>query len=595
MRFQVWNDGFQQVESTLDKPVELGRQKLDEPPPFNLIDEGSQYRCVIAHHAENTISRNQLRLSTDGSKLVVTNLNSRRGIELDPMGPLGPGESMAIDHPTGFRFLGFEIRVLGDIRYEMLPNQTLAPGQLSGLRDQIQSIQVAGKRVSDSILSQQKLIQWLSKAMLVFQDAATSPGFLNRAAEVVREIVDLSTAAVLIRHGDRWETRAISASDDSGDSWQPSRTIIDLVAREKRTFYNLLEETSGAQSLMGVKAIVASPILSGENEVIGVVYGDRRTRAGSQVEQVEAVLVEVLASGVAAGLARVAQEEKAIRARADFERSFGKELCRHLEQNPEMLEGRIEEITILFADVSGFSAASEKIGPAKTMAWIGQVMQVMHEIVTSNHGVVVDYVGDELIAMWGAPAPQDNHALLACRTALEIHDRLNEANQRDEFLLPAHVRTGINTGKAHVGDTGTRYRLKYGAMGDTVNLASRIQGATKFFGCPILIAGATRKQLDDSLVCRRLGKVKVVNIERPIDLYELRGSKSSENDCAGYEQALAWMESGDVDSASGLIQKLAKENPTDSPTQVLRMRIDQMKLRNPDDTDPDPVWELPNK
>ena len=310
---------------------------------------------------------------------------------------------------------------------------------------------------------------------------------------------------------------------------------------------------------------------------------------------VEAILVEVLATGVAAGLARVAQEEEAIRARADFQRSFGQELTRHLEENPQMLTGRVEEVSLMFCDVTGFSTASEKLGPARTMTWIGEVMRELHECVIENRGVVIDYVGDELIAMWGAPAPQSNHAELACRTAIAIAERLETANQENRFLMPAAVRTGINTGLAHVGDTGTKYRMKYGAMGDAVNLASRIQGATKYFGCETLIARETREQLDDDFNCRRIGKVKVVNIARPIELFELLSARTDDEVCNQYEKALECMESGEYDSATGLIRKLAEDFPADAPTQALRKRIDEIRTVEKEDESTDHIWELPNK
>lgn len=598
MRFQLWREQICEVEIEFDKSIELGRQEIDEPEPFQVIDRDDHWRCIIAQHTENTISRKQLKVSTDGVCLIITNLNPKRKFELEEIGDLAPGESISLELYSSFRFLDLEIRILGQVTYQSLPNQTLAPGQLSGLKNQIHSIQqIHEKSLSDSSLSQQKLIDWLSKAMLVFQDAATSPRFLKRAADVVREIVDLSTASVLIKSTDGWETRAISCPDLDDENWMPSRTILNLVESEKRTFFNLSEATSAAQSLVGVKAIVASPILSGDKDVIGILYGDRRSTVGSQVEEIEAVLVEVLATGVAAGLARVAQEEKAIRAKADFERSFGKELTKHLEDHPEMLAGRIEEITIMFCDVTGFSTASEKLGPAKTMAWIGQVMRVLHECVTENHGVVIDYVGDELIAMWGAPAPQSNHAELACQTVFTIREKLEQANREQRFLMPANVRIGINTGIAHVGDTGTKYRLKYGAMGDTVNLASRIQGATKFFGCETLISHETRNQLDDRFLCRRIGKVKVVNINRPIELFELLPPKTDSFVPTEYEKALECMESGEFDSATGLIKKLAEDFPSDRPTQALRERIDEMNTVDKEEskTTGEHIWELPNK
>lgn len=599
MRIQIWRNQVYQSDYDFSKPIEFGRQKVGEPNPIAFVENDDSVRCIVTSHTENTVSRNQLRLEVLGFKVVLTNLNQQRQFELNGLPDLEAGASLSVDMYSEFGFLDLEIRIVQDVTCQSLPNQTLGPGQLSGVqRNAMQSFHsLDDKPLGDTHLSQAKLLHWLTTAMVVFQEAANSPKFLPRAADAVREIVNLSTAAVLLKDRGQWKSHAVSTDGPIDDAWSPSSTILSLIEREKKTFFNLVEQTSGAQSLVGVKAIVASPILSGDNEVIGILYGDRRTGSGSPVEEIEAVLVEVLATGVAAGLARVEQEGKAIRARADFERSFGKEMTLHLEKHPEMLGGRVAEITIMFCDVTGFSRASEQLGPEKTMAWIGQVMGELHQCVIQNEGVVIDYVGDELIAMWGAPAQQADNAKLACQTAIAIGSHLENANREKRFLMPAKVRIGINTGAAHVGDTGTKYRLKYGAMGDTVNLASRLQGATKFFGCDILISAETQRQLDGAFHCRRLGKVKVVNIERPVELFELLPQTTDKQIQSGYEEALRRVESGEFESATGFIEKLASEFPTDAPTQALRKRIHELTPEQMDDNGKKTadVWELPNK
>lgn len=598
MRLQIWRNQVFESDYDFSKPIEFGRQKIGEPNPISFVEREDAVRCIVTSHTENTVSRDQIRLEVVGSKLVLTNLNQKRQFELNGMPDLAAGASLSVDLYSEIGFLDLEIRLLENVSYQSLPNQTLGPGQLSGVqKNAMQSFHSMGEsQLGDTHFSQAKLLHWLTTAMVVFQEAANSPKFLPRAADAVRDIVNLSTAAVLLKENGQWKSHAVSTDGPVVEEWSPSSTIISLVEREKRTFFNLVEQTSAAQSLMGVKAIVASPILSGDNEVIGILYGDRRTGSGAPVEELEAVLVEVLASGVAAGLARVEQEEKAIRARADFERSFGKEMTRHLEKHPEMLGGRVAEITIMFCDVTGFSRVSEQLGPEKTMAWIGQVMGELHQCVIQNDGVVIDYVGDELIAMWGAPARQQDHAKLACHTALVIGAHLEVANQEQRFLMPAKVRVGINTGVAHVGDTGTKFRFKYGAMGDTVNLASRLQGATKFFGCDNLISAETHRHLNNKFQCRRLGKVKVVNIERPVELFELLSQTPDKQIQSGYEEALRCMESGEFESATGMIEKLASEFPTDAPTQALRKRINELKPEQMDGSKSTAhVWELPNK
>lgn len=600
MKLRIESDRFELVEIPLDKPIELGRQRLDEPEPLSFSDEGDRFRCVFAEHTENTVSRRQLLIEYLDNQLKVTNLNPKRRFELHSQLEIEPGGAEWFDASRGFGFHGLEVHAASQVSMQSLPNQTIAPGDLSMNPAILQTIQQLnrGELAEGTQAMQGRLVEWLTRAMVVFQEAATSPKFLEGAARAVQEIVNLSTAGVLIKEGGKWIQRATHCPGDPDEVWQPSQTIIERVEKEQRTFFNLSEQDSHAQSLIGVEAIVASPILSGDHEVIGILYGDRRREAGDAVTELEAVLVEVLATGVAAGLARVEQEEQAIRARADFERSFGEELTRHLEKNPEMLAGRVADISIMFCDVTGFSAASEELGPEKTMSWIGEVMGVLHQCVIDHQGVVIDYVGDELIAMWGAPVDQSDHAELAAAATHTIQQRLEAANREHQFVRPAKVRIGINSGPAHVGDTGTRFRLKYGAMGDTVNLASRLQGAAKFFGSEVLISAETRSKLSSKYSCRRLGRVKVVNIARPIEIFELLPGKLDMQLSGQYEQALQCIESGEIKSAADVLDHLVEQFPADEPTQVLRRRLKTIQTENPQGADLEEtskIWELPSK
>ena len=152
-------------------------------------------------------------------------------------------------------------------------------------------------------------------------------------------------------------------------------------------------------------AVVASPILNKEGEVIGAIYGDRlKPTSGMHVPTVtelEALLVELVSCAVAAGLARLDQEQAALRARVQFEQFFTPELARQLAAQPDLLEGRDCEVTVLFCDIRGFSRISERLGPTKTVQWIRDVMGVLSDCVLEHKGVLVDYIGDELMAMWG--------------------------------------------------------------------------------------------------------------------------------------------------------------------------------------------------
>ena len=343
------------------------------------------------------------------------------------------------------------------------------------------------------------------------------------------------------------------------------------------------------------------PILDGDNNVIGALYGDRRssqqTHAIPDISPFEAKLVEVLASGIAAGLARMKEEQAAIAARVQFEQFFTPQLAEQLEEDPRLLEGRDANITLLFADIRGFSSHSEKLGPARTMTWIQDTMGALSECVLACDGVLVDYLGDELMAMWGAPIAQTDHAELACRAAQQMIDALPAINQRWQHQLGAPVQLGIgmNSGIARVGNTGTRQKFKYGPLGDTVNIASRVRGASKYLGADCLMTGSTLAELSAAPELRRLARVRVVNIARPIDIYEVPSTASTDwhDRRTGYEQALEALESSDITTATLLIQQLLTDFPEDTAAAALADRVGNIKQTG--DTADTGIWHLPGK
>ena len=141
-------------------------------------------------------------------------------------------------------------------------------------------------------------------------------------------------------------------------------------------------------------------------------------------------------------------------------------------------------MTVLFADIRGFSAVSGRIPPRLACELIRDIMEHLTAHIMESAGVVVDYVGDGLLAMWNAPAEQPDHAVRACRAALAMRGGLPELNRRWEGRLGKAIGLGIgiNSGAALVGNTGSRQKFKYGPLGHTVNLASRVEGATKHLG-----------------------------------------------------------------------------------------------------------------
>lgn len=291
-------------------------------------------------------------------------------------------------------------------------------------------------------------------------------------------------------------------------------------------------------------------------------------------------------------------EKKRLRER-EFSQFFPTEIARQIAMRPEILdEGREADVTLLFCDIRGFSRISEKLHPADTVRWIRDVMELLSSCVLDNRGVLVDYIGDELVAMWGAPTEQPDHARLAVRAALDMLDKLPDLSRRwlPELGLPTRVGIGLNSGKAHVGNTGTARRRKYGPLGNTVNLASRVQGATKYVQTNLLITGSTRDQLGDDLPTRRLCTVKVNNIEAPVDLHEVVSASVPgwKELVERYEAALRAFETRQFRVAASMLGNLLLEHPGDGPSLLLMSRVVN-ELINESEGEFDPVWPLPGK
>ncbi len=439
---------------------------------------------------------------------------------------------------------------------------------------------------------------WLQVAMEVLHSAAGSLDFFSQSAQAVVDLVGLDVGRVLLLKDGSWHTQIVrtrAAAESSGDR-QPSRHILAKVRAEKRTFWQV-PLTVG--SLTGVNTVVAAPILDHCGEVIGALYGDRCQRVPSvqcqPISRLEAMLVELLASGVAAGLARLEQEQAATAARVQFEQFFTPELSRHLAMYPDLLEGRDTEVSILFCDLRGFSRISERLGPAGTFEWIGGVMDELSKCVRRHGGVLVDYVGDELIAMWGAPEEQADHAVRACRAALDMLECLPTLQERWLPLTkePMDLGIGVNSGTARVGNIGSEHKFKYGPLGNTVNLASRVQKASRYLRATVLITEATQLCLGGDFLTRRLCQVRVKNIEQPVTLFEMVAPKAGAwlDLKKGYEEALALFETKQFRQAAHLLGKLAPEHPDDGPILALLAKAIQCILDEPKNFDP--VWTLP--
>jgi adenylate cyclase len=202
-------------------------------------------------------------------------------------------------------------------------------------------------------------------------------------------------------------------------------------------------------------------------------------------------------------------------------------VVKQLVQNPDSLKlgGEKRELTIFFADLANFTTLSESMPPEELVPLINSVLEELTEGVLA-HGCYVDkYIGDAIMGVFGSPEPLENHALSACRAALESMRRLDKLNERIERTHGRRLgmRIGVNTGDAIVGNVGSTKKRNYTVLGDAVNLASRLEGANKEFHTGILIGPKTAAQLGGALVTRPVAQLKVKGKKQAVEVHELLG------------------------------------------------------------------------
>ncbi|MFN0017370.1 MAG: adenylate/guanylate cyclase domain-containing protein [Pirellulaceae bacterium] len=611
---------------SLSQPIEIGRQDMtkNEPAPqpekgehVARVDLPDRVRLIIAGALEKQVSRQHLRLEPQpGDKVLVTNLSANVDLSLGPHGRLAAKESRVCDLPLYCDLLVKALRLEGETRaseefnMQTLAQPALAPGRHpdSTVRPILQALVGSSAKGLSSRQSADDVLQWLQGAMDVLQSAASSPDYLHRAATAAVRLIDLDVACVLQRQKSEWHEAAgeIAQGCTLPKTWRPSRTMLERVLENKRTVFHPpqgeQEAASRGESLQSVRSLVAAPILNREGEVIAVLYGERRnegilTRCGT-IDELQARLFELLAYGVAAGLARAEQERQVLAERVRFEQFFTPELAGMLQtRGEEMLSAKSEIITVLFCDINGFSRISAEKDPQITIEWLRDVLSLLSDCVAEERGVLIDYSGDALEAIWGAPEVTPDHAVRACRAALKMKAELAEFNTRWEPRLgePTGISIGINSGPAQVGNIGSRRKIKYGAFGPTVNQAARVQGATKLVGCPLLVTKGTADLLGGAYSLRRLCTATTVNIAEPVSFYELPTApdaawpKLKEH----YEEALALFEAAQFRQAMALLINLAGDFPTDVPTMNLLQR--SMALFQNPPAKFDPVWHLKAK
>ena len=251
------------------------------------------------------------------------------------------------------------------------------------------------------------------------------------------------------------------------------------------------------------------------------------------------------------------------------------------------LGGDKKQLTALFSDIRGFTTISEQLTPEELVHLLNEYLTAMTDIVFKYDGLLDKYMGDAIMAVYGAPLDQPDHAVRACKTALEMMAALKKLQVKwsAEGKPPMNIGVGINTGDMVVGNMGSQMRFDYTVMGDSVNLASRLEGINKEYGTNIVTSEFTYAIVKDDLCCRELDAVRVKGKKLPVKIYEILCEKK---DAATVQPLVQHFEAGISlykqarwDDAIATFQKVMEIRPDDPPAKLYLTRCQELKENPP--------------
>jgi adenylate cyclase len=278
-----------------------------------------------------------------------------------------------------------------------------------------------------------------------------------------------------------------------------------------------------------------------------------------------------------------------------FSRYLSPQVVAEVLQNPALLTlgGSRRVMTVFFSDLAGFTTISEALPAEKMVPLLNRYLHRMTQVILELDGTVDKYIGDAIMAFWGAPLVQEDHAVRACLAALRQREAMAEFREatRADGLPELHARMGVNTGPMTVGNMGSEDRFDYTVMGDAVNLASRLEGANKSFGTTIMISQSTFEAAGEVIEARELDLLKVKGKTEPMRVYELMAHKGRLDAATAemkemYEQGLALYRSRFFAEALVWFEKARERVPGDGPSGVY---ID--RCRTFLDTPPPAAWD----
>jgi len=287
----------------------------------------------------------------------------------------------------------------------------------------------------------------------------------------------------------------------------------------------------------------------------------------------------------------VAERRQRVMIKMMFSTYVSPSVVEELISNPEKLTlgGERKEMSVLFSDLDGFTALAESTPPEKLVGLLNEYLSEMTKVILKNNGTLDKFEGDLIMAFWGAPIPQSDHARRTCQAALQMQSRLGAMRyQWGVHNQPAlFARIGINTGEMVVGNMGSAEKFNYTVIGDSVNIGSRLEGANKIYRTGIIISERTQQQVDDEFLCRELDTLTVKGRMEPIRIFELLCRRDHEQTQAWepflkhYHEALSLFRERRWEEARKKFESALDLNPVDHAAQLYVDRTIHLEAHPP--------------
>ena len=337
--------------------------------------------------------------------------------------------------------------------------------------------------------------------------------------------------------------------------------------------------------------------------------GTREVEAGHLERSIEVITHDEIGQLSAAFNRMVEQLRHKKRIRETFGRYIDPRVVEGLINQPKLAaaEGQRRVMTVMFCDMKGFTTLSEGMTPQGLVKVMNRYLSTMSEPIRRHGGVIDKYIGDAIMAYWGPPFVEEtDESQFACLAAIEMIKRIAPLRKEVTELLGVRViptecdvRIGLATGEALIGSIGSDVMMNYTVMGDTVNLAARLEAANKLYGSRSLIAEATVAKTDEAIQFREIDRLMVAGQTNPQAVFELLGRKDEltpKQDLlrTRYADALAAYRAQRWDQARAAFHAVLETVPTDGPSLALLSRIDHLQ-GHPPGADWDGSWRLENK